>query len=156
METTDKTFIGLRKLNDQQEEITEIIGVDGAIAANDFCMEIFGTSLATITSQYDQNEFNNLCNALNEFDEDSILSPSCWIGSFYDSTSSDYIYFKTLTTIQYTNWLDKNNNNDQQQNDNECIVSKNGLWQSTSCDEKSNYYICDHPERKFSGKFVQN
>eukprot|EP01084_Bolivina_argentea_P254609 428066_1 len=98
--------------------------------AETFCMQTFGTHLATIGTVTDNQAIKNYCNARHG------TVDKCWIG-INDKQTEGIWKWSSGWPVSYNNWAIGQPNN---YNNQDCVQTEHGKWSDWGCQD-SNVYV---------------
>ena len=113
--------------------------------ANNYCIDNYGTNLATIVSNADNYDAKNAAIY-------SGISSSVWIGINDIDNENNFVWVNNANngnslTNYYTNWypFEPNNNNNNQDCGRIFLFSSNGQWDDDDCNVQHNF-LCNTPK----------
>ena len=111
-------------------------------SASQYCINTYGTSLATISNEIENTQAKGVCIASN-------YDPAgCWIGLNDRSREGRYRWISgasvTYTDWSISPWIQPDNGNGNGQEDCVHIWSENDAWNDWDC-SSSGYFLCDAP-----------
>ena len=109
------------------------------VDAESYCLNAFGTTLASIHSQLDHFEATILCRSLKN---------DCWIGLNYDSRAETFVW-KNGTSIDFGDDVVSEFNISSKNEHCVIIDAKHGFIINHDCEDVSPYFLCNKPSELY-------